>query len=119
MSKETRRFITHTTDSCMFYILHGGRGKMNVPKVERNFWGHYRVEKKYCLVNHIEACVGNQCSGNTNAVGSLVVLQEGCHDARKSQGRTIERVANLSLLVVGSAIAALQSVGLIGVEISY
>ena len=53
-----------------------------------------------------------------DAVGVLVVLQEGSHDAGQGEGGAVEGVAELGLLGVGTTITALEAVGLIGVEIA-
>ena len=51
------------------------------------------------------------------AVGLLIVLDDGGNDTWESKSGTVEGVAELDLLVVGATIAALQAVGLIGVEV--
>ena len=56
---------------------------------------------------------------DADAFGALVVFEQGSHDARQGQSRTIESVAEGGLLVVLAAIAALEAVGLVGVEIAY
>ena len=68
------------------------------------------------LVDDVEASVLLQHLGNAYALWGLVVLEQRSHDAWQSQCRTVEGVAQMSLLVVAT-IAALESVGLIGLEI--
>ena len=47
------------------------------------------------LVNLVEAQVGHQALGHEDAVGGLVVLEDGGHDARQGEGRAVEGVAEL------------------------
>ena len=65
-----------------------------------------------------EAGVGLQGGGDMDAVGVLVVLQEGSHDAGQGEGGAVEGVAELGFLRAFSAVAALEAVGLIGVEVA-
>ena len=57
----------------------------------------------YVVLNHcnsanpIEAQVGHQALGHEDAVGGLVVLEDGGHDARQGKGRAVEGVAELGL----------------------
>lgn len=57
-----------------------------------------------------------QSLGDAYSLGGLEVLEQSGHDARQSQGRAIERMAKLYLLV-GVPVTALQAIGLIAVEI--
>ena len=49
------------------------------------------------LANLVEAQVGHQALGHEDAVGGLVVLEDGGHDARQGEGRAVEGVAELGL----------------------
>ena len=69
------------------------------------------------LVDNVAAHVGYEGSRNTDAVLGLVVLEQGSHDAGQGKGRAVEGVAELGLLGLGIAIAALQAVGLVRVEV--
>jgi len=71
------------------------------------------------LVYDFKACVGNQGLGDSDAILCLVVLQYGCNYTGQSQGRTVQSVAELSLLLAGLAVTALKTVGLIGVKVRY
>ena len=70
------------------------------------------------LVDNVTAHVGNEGCWNLDAVLGLIVLQQGSNDARQGESRAVKRVAELGLLVVGTTVAALQTVGLIGVEVA-
>ena len=70
----------------------------------------------YLLVNFIKAEVRAQTLGHDDAVGRLVVLQQGGHDARQGQGRAVEGVAELHLAVLVLE-AQLHAVGLEGLEV--
>ena len=69
------------------------------------------------LVNHLEAQIGDESLGHTDAFGCLVVLQQGSYNAGQSQSRAVQSVAQFGLLL-GSAVTALQAVGLIIVEVA-
>ena len=71
------------------------------------------------LIDDVTAHVGYEGSGNLDAVLRLVVLQQGSHDARQGKGRAVQRVTELRLLASLRTITALQTVGLIGVEVRY
>ena len=75
------------------------------------------IHNLYVLVNHFETCVGHECCRNLDAVLCLVVLQQGSHDTGQSQSRAIQCVTEFCLLGLAVTIAALQTVGLIGVEV--
>ena len=70
------------------------------------------------LVDNLETGVGHKGLGDTDAFGRLVVLQECCNDARQGEGRAVQGVAELGLLGLGIAETALQTVGLIGIEVA-
>ena len=70
----------------------------------------------YFLFNHLRPHVGLQGFRYAYAFGRLEVLEQRSDDAGQRQGRAVERVAQLYLLV-GAAVAALQAVGLIRVEV--
>ena len=53
-----------------------------------------------------------------DTVGSLVVLQQGSHDAGKGQCATVQCVAELCL-AVRITITALEPVGLVALEVGY
>lgn len=67
---------------------------------------------------HVASHIWNQSLGHLDAIGSLVVLEDGSHDTREGERRTVEGVAKLNLLVLGMAIATLEAIGLIGVEVA-
>ncbi len=67
-------------------------------------------------VDDVEAGVLAQTFGNYDAGRGLVVLEQRCHDARQSQGRAVECVAELCLFV-GCAVAAFEAVSLICLEV--
>ena len=69
------------------------------------------------LSNHIRAEVGLESSGDSDTFLCLVVLEEGGDDTREGEGRAVERVAERNFLVLCAAVAAMQAVRLIGVEI--
>ena len=71
------------------------------------------------LINNIKSKIRSQALGHDDAVGRLVVLQQGGDDARQGKGRAVQRVAELGLLGCCVAVAALQAVSLIGVEVRY
>ena len=72
-----------------------------------------------CSIYQLASHVWNKGFWHTDAFGSLVVFENCCNNAREGKGRTVESVAELYLLVLGMAIAAPQTVCLIGVEIAY
>lgn len=69
-------------------------------------------------VDDVEAGVAAQALWNDDAVGCLVVFEQCGHNARQSQCRAVEGVAQVYLLVC-IAIAAFQTVGLICLEVGY
>lgn len=73
----------------------------------------------HLVVNHLEAAVGHEHLRHADALGCLVILQNGGYDARQSQCRTVEGVAQLNLLVVSTTEATVQAVGLIALEVGY
>ena len=64
----------------------------------------------------VESQIGTQTLGHDDAVGGLVVFEQGSHDARQGQGRTVEGVAELHLAAL-VAEAELHAVGLEGLEV--
>ena len=68
-------------------------------------------------VDDREAGVLLQALRHADTLGSLVVLEQGSQDARQGESRAIERVAEVSLLVL-TTIAALEAIGLISVEVA-
>ena len=78
-----------------------------------------RYKSVLCLsVDDCEAGVGAQTFWHYDAIGCLVVLEQSGHDAWQSQGGAVERVAQAYLLVVAT-VAAVQTVGLICLEVGY
>ena len=71
------------------------------------------------LVDDVATHVRNEGGRHLDAILRLVVLQEGGHDTWQCESRTVQRVTELRLLGVLTTITALQTVGLIGVEIRY
>ena len=70
------------------------------------------------LSDHVVSEVRLQCSRDTDAILRLVVLEQRSHDARQSQSRSVERVAERDFLVLCTAVTALEAVSLIGVEVT-
>ena len=73
----------------------------------------------HLVVEHLEAAVGHEDLRHADALRGLVVLDDGGHDARQGEGRAVERVAELDLLGVGMAEAAVEAVGLVAAEIGH
>ena len=71
------------------------------------------------VVDDIKTAIRYEGLRDANAFLCLVVLQQGGHDARQGQGRAVQRVAELGLLGSLRTVAALQAVGLVGVEIAH
>lgn len=63
------------------------------------------------LFDNIKTRVGNQCLGDADAFGCLIVLKQSGDNARQSQRRTVQSVCQLYLLLIIS-VAELESVGL-------
>ena len=80
------------------------------------FHAHLQLKKLSLLVNDIETGVRLESLGDTDAFGSLVILEEGSHDAWQCQSRAVEGVAQMSLLVVAT-VAAFEAVGLISLKV--
>ena len=74
---------------------------------------------KRLVVDHVEAAIRHQTFWHTDAFRSLVVFEDGSQDTWQSQCRTVQGVAEFGLLVLSTAVAAFQTVGLIGVEVRY
>lgn len=70
------------------------------------------------VVEHVESAVRNENLRYANAFRSLIVLDNGGNDTRKSESRTVESVAKLGLSGLGVAITAMQTVGLIAFEVA-
>ena len=70
------------------------------------------------LLNHIATHVRHQRLRDANTFRRLVVFQQGGYDTRQCQRASVQRMAEMYLLV-GIAVAALQAVGLIGIEVGY
>lgn len=74
---------------------------------------------KILVVEHLEAAVRHEYARHFDSVGSLIVFYNRCHDSWQGQCRAIQCVAQFYLLVVGSAIAAVQTISLITFEVGY
>ena len=68
------------------------------------------------LVDNVETGVFLQHLRDVDTLGRLVVFEQGSHDSRQCQSRAVEGVAQVGLLV-GTTVAALQTVGLVCVEV--
>ena len=68
--------------------------------------------------DHIVSEEGLQSFRDADTFLALVVLKERSHDARESQRRAVERVAEHHFLVLRTAVTTFQTIGLIGVEIT-
>ena len=71
------------------------------------------------VVEHFESAVRNQYLRYADALWSLVVLQNGCYDAWQGESRTVKGVAKLNLLVLCMTVAAVETVGLVALEVRY
>ena len=71
------------------------------------------------VVEHFESAVRNQYLRYADALWSLVVLQDGCYDTWQGESRTVQCVAKLNLLVLCMAVAAVEAVSLIALEVGY
>ena len=71
------------------------------------------------VVEHFESAVRNQYLRYADALWSLVVLQDGCYDTWQGESRTVKGVAKLNLLVLGMTVAAVETVGLVALEVRY
>ena len=69
------------------------------------------------LIDYLESRIWYKCFWDADTFRGLIVLEDGCHDARKCECRTIECVAELHFLV-SIAVATFESVCLIGVEVA-
>ena len=71
------------------------------------------------VVEHFESAVRNQYLRYADALWSLVVLKDGCYDTWQGESRTVKGVAKLNLLVLCMAVAAVETVGLVALEVRY
>ena len=71
------------------------------------------------VVEHLESAVRNQYLRYADTLWSLVVLQDGCYDTWQGESRTVKGVAKLNLLVLCMAVAAVESVSLVALEVRY
>ena len=69
-------------------------------------------------VYYVETAIRHQGFGYAYALWRLVVFEQGCHYTRQCQCRTVQCVTQFGFLV-GIAIAAFQTIGLVCVEIRY
>lgn len=67
-------------------------------------------------VDEVEAGVFAEAFGDDDSCGGLVVFEDGCYDSGQSEGRAVEGVAEASFFVFG-AVAAFETVGLVGLEV--
>ena len=73
----------------------------------------------FSLVDDVASHVWHEGCWNLYAVLCLVVLQKCCNYAGKGQSRAVQCVAEFGFLCIAAAVAALQSVGLIGIEVAH
>ena len=71
------------------------------------------------VIEHLESAVRNQYLRHADTLWSLVVLQDGCYDTWQGESRTVQCVAKLNLLVLSMAVAAVEAVSLIALEVGY
>ena len=71
------------------------------------------------VVEHFESAVRNQYLRYADALWSLVVLQDGCYDTWQPESRTVKGVAKLNLLGLCMTVAAVETVGLVALEVRY
>ena len=71
-----------------------------------------------CSIYQLASHVWNKGFWHTDAFGRLVVFENCCNNAREGKGRTVEGVAEFNLLVLSTAVAAMETVGLVTIEIA-
>lgn len=71
------------------------------------------------VIEHLESAVRNQYLRYADTLWSLIVLQDGCYDTWQGESRTVKGVAKLNLLVLCMAVAAVESVSLVALEVRY
>ena len=71
------------------------------------------------VIEHLESAVRNQYLRYADTLWSLVVLQDGCYDTWQGESRTVQGVAKLNLLVLCMAVAAVETVSLVALEVRY
>lgn len=71
------------------------------------------------LLDHVGSHIGLESLGDADAFLTLIVLEEGSYDAGKSERTTVEGVAEFDLLVLSVAVAAVETIGLIAVEVAH
>lgn len=69
------------------------------------------------VIEHLESAVRYQYLRYADTLWSLVVLQDRGYDTWQGEGRAIQCVAKLNLLVICMAIAAVQTVSLVALEV--
>lgn len=74
---------------------------------------------KVFVVKHLKSAVGYKYLRYADSLRCLVILHDRGDDTRQGKGRAVQRMAQLYLLVVGMAIAAMQPVGLVAFEVGY
>ncbi len=92
--------------------------RQNQPLRQLILWQGHRGGVSVSSVDDVETGVLAETLGNDDTFGSLIVLKEGCHDTGECKGRAVESVTELRLLVL-TAVAAFETVGLIGLEVRY
>ena len=71
------------------------------------------------IIKHLESAVRNQYLRHADTLWCLVVLQDGCNDTWQGESRTVQGVSKFNLLVLCMAIAAVETVCLIALEVRY
>ena len=85
----------------------------------------YRMNRSFIelieilVVEHFKSAVRNQYLRYADTFWSLVVLQDGCYDTWQGESRTVQGVAKLNLLVLCMTVAAVETVGLVALEVRY
>ena len=83
------------------------------------FYFFSKTFSEVLVIEDFETAVGHQTLGYTDAFFRLVVLDDGGHDTGQRQCRTVQGMAEFCLLGLGVAVAALQAVGLVALEVGY
>ena len=71
------------------------------------------------VIKHLKATVWHEYLRHAYTLWCLIVLDDGSHDTWQSKCRSVKSVAKLNLSCLCIAVAAVQAVGLITLEVRY